>query len=103
MLNHVTSEHLRPLLKRPSLLYLPDGSALPIQVQRLQDAPKANMPQTTRAAFSVLLDSLEPTDFVDGLCRLPLAGQACLENVFVSRVPAMGRDEQRGYFCIVFN
>jgi hypothetical protein len=102
MLNLVTPEHFRPLLNRTSVLYLPDGSALPIQIQRLDDAPQASMPGSPRGAFSVLLNSLEPTDFVDGLCRLPLA-DTCLEHVFVSREPAMGRDAQRGYFCIVFN
>ncbi|OPA94818.1 hypothetical protein BFW87_12210 [Pseudomonas fluorescens] len=102
MLNLVTPEHFRPLLDRTSVLYLPDGSALPIQVQSLTDAPKATFPGSPRGAFRVLLESLEPTDFVDGLCRLPLAA-ACLEDVFVSREPAMGRDSGRGYFCIVFN
>ncbi|AQY63634.1 MULTISPECIES: hypothetical protein [Pseudomonas] len=102
MLNLVTPEHFRPLLARTSVLYLPDGSALPIQIQQVTDAPKASVPGSPRTAFSVLLDSLEPTDFVDGLCRLPLA-QTCLEQVFVSREPAMGRDNARGYFCIVFN
>ena len=102
MLNLVTLEHFRPLLERTSVLYLPDGSALPIQVQRLTDAPKASLPGSPRGAFSVLLKSLVPTDFIDGLCRLPLA-DTCLEHVFVSREPAMGRDAGRGYFCIVFN
>ncbi|MGB3124231.1 MAG: hypothetical protein WBB95_10510 [Pseudomonas sp.] len=102
MLNLVTLEHFRPLLERTSVLYLPDGSALPIQVQRLTDAPKASLPGSPRGAFSVLLESLVPTDFIDGLCRLPLA-DTCLEHVFVSREPAMGRDAGRGYFCIVFN
>ncbi|WP_395609759.1 hypothetical protein [Pseudomonas sp. B22129] len=102
MLNLVTPEHFRPLLDRTSVLYLPDGSALPIQVQSLTDAPKATVPGSPRGAFRVLLESLAPTDFVDGLCRLPLTN-ACLEDVFVSREPAMGRDSGRGYFCIVFN
>lgn len=102
MLNLVTLEHFRPLLNHTHVLYLPDGSALPVQIRHLSDAPNANVPGGSRGAFSVLLHSLEPTDFVDGLCRLPLA-DTCLEHVFVSREPAMGRDEQRGYFCIVFN
>ncbi|PIB40740.1 hypothetical protein AOA59_26910 [Pseudomonas sp. 2822-15] len=102
MLNLVTPEHFRPLLNRTSVLYLPDGSALPIQVQSLTDAPKASLPGSPRGAFRVLLESLTPTTFVDGLCRLPLEAN-CLEPVFVSREPAMGRDSQRGYFCIVFN
>ena len=102
MLNQITSEHFRPLLNCDSMLYLPDGSALPIRIQRLTDAPRATLPGSPREAFSVLLDSLEPTDFVDGLCRLPLM-ETCLEQVFVSREPAMGRNKERGYFCIVFN
>lgn len=102
MLNLMTLNHFQPLLNQTSVLYLPDGSALPIQIQRLTHAPKASLPGGSRTAFSVLLESLVPTDFVDGLCRLPM-GDTCLENVFVSREPAMGRDTQRGYFCIVFN
>lgn len=102
MLNLVTLEHFRPLLARTSVLYLPDGSALPIQVQSLRETPDATLPGALRGAFSVRLSSLGPTDFVDGLCRLPLPG-ATLEQVFVSREPAMGRDSERGYFCIVFN
>lgn len=102
MLNLVTPEHFRPLLERASVLYLPDGSALPVKIQSLTDAPKASMPGSSRAAFRVLLESLTPTDFIDGLCCLPLM-DTCLEHVFVSREPAMGRDSQRGYFCIVFN
>ncbi|MBD9458378.1 hypothetical protein IB241_11840 [Pseudomonas sp. PDM05] len=102
MLNLVTLEHFRPLLAQPSVLYLPDGSALQIQVQGLRPAPEARLPGTAREGFSVSLNSLGPTDFVDGLCRLPLP-DVCLEHVFVSREPAMGRDGERGYFCIVFN
>ncbi|WLH79532.1 hypothetical protein PSH81_00740 [Pseudomonas sp. FP2335] len=102
MLNLVTLEHFRPLLAQPSVLYLPDGSALQIQVQGLRPAPEASLPGSAREGFSVSLNSLGPTDFVDGLCRLPLP-DVCLEHVFVSREPAMGRDGERGYFCIVFN
>jgi hypothetical protein len=102
MLNMVTPEHFRPLLEGTAVLYLPDGSALPIQMQSLTETPKATLPGSPRGAFRVLLESLVPTDFVDGLCRLPLADD-CLEQVFVSREPAMGRDSERGYFCIVFN
>ncbi|WP_248732345.1 hypothetical protein [Pseudomonas sp. MWU13-2517] len=102
MLNLITPEHFQPLLNQTGVLHLPDGCALPIQIQQLTYAPKASLPGSPRTAFSVLLESLVPTDFVDGLCRLPLA-DTCLENVFVSREPAMGRDTQRGYFCIVFN
>ncbi|VVN40249.1 hypothetical protein PS664_05366 [Pseudomonas fluorescens] len=102
MLNLVTSEHFRPLLAGSSTLYLPDGSALPIQIERVREAPQATLPHNPRGAFSVLFSSLGPTDFVDGLCCLPLP-DVCLEQVFVSREPAMGRNAERGYFCIVFN
>ncbi|MCK6191123.1 MULTISPECIES: hypothetical protein [unclassified Pseudomonas] len=102
MLNLITPEHFRPLLGHNSVLYLPDGSALPIQVQSVREAPRATLPGSARGAFSVLLNSLGPTDFVDGLCHLPLP-ETNLDPVFVSREPAMGRDAERGYFCIVFN
>lgn len=101
MLNQVTCAQFRPMLERTSLLYLPDGSSLPIQVRSLRDS-SVTLPGL-RKAFSVLLESLGPTDFVDGLCHLPMPDGTCLEQVFVSREPAMGRDKERGYFCIVFN
>jgi hypothetical protein len=102
MLNLVTLEHFRPLLAQPSVLYLPDGSALEIQVQGLRPAPQSGLPGSVREGFSVALSSLGPTNFVDGLCHLSLPDMS-LEHVFVSREPAMGRDAERGYFCIVFS
>lgn len=103
MLSHVTAEDFRALLNKPLALYLPDGSTLTIQIRSIRQSPSACLPGNPRMAFSVTLNSLEPTDFVDGLCRLPLSDSVCLEQVFVSREPAMGRDDGRGYFSIVFN
>jgi hypothetical protein len=53
--------------------------------------------------FSVEFNSLKPTEFVDGLCSLELPELGQVENIFVSRVPAMGRDPDVGYFYIAFN
>ncbi|WP_347903102.1 hypothetical protein [Pseudomonas purpurea] len=103
MLQLVKSEHFQPLLGKPCSLSLPDGSVMPIQIESIKDTPQARMPNSTRMPFSVELNSLAPTSFVDGLCELELPGFGCLKGVFVSRIPAMGRDPTLGYFFIAFN
>lgn len=103
MLQLVQSEHFQPLLGKICALSLPDGSAIDIQIESIKDTPQARMPNSTRMPFSVELNSLEPTFFVDGLCALELPGFGRLEDVFVSRIPAMGRDPTLGYFFIAFN
>ncbi|MFJ3486911.1 DUF6916 family protein [Pseudomonas sp. NPDC090202] len=103
MLQHVTGEHFRPLLDQPCPLHLPDGSQLPIQIESVDERPRSRLSQDHRISFNVQLRSLAPTDFIDGLCSLDLPGAQRLENLFVSREPAMGRDERFGYYCIVFN
>lgn len=102
MLEHVTREHFQPLLNQPCPLLLPDGTQLSIEIQAIEERPRSHLPESARMAFSVMLRSLEPTDFVDGLCSLDVPGER-LNNVFVSREPAMGRDANLGYYCIVFN
>ncbi|RMM08089.1 hypothetical protein ALQ84_101978 [Pseudomonas caricapapayae] len=53
--------------------------------------------------FNVSLESLEPSAFVDGSCSVELPALGLLRDVFVSRVPALGRDESLAYYCISFN
>ncbi|WP_017902361.1 hypothetical protein [Pseudomonas asplenii] len=103
MLQHVSSEHFQPLLDQPSLLHLPDGSQLQVRIEAIGLRPKAQLPEISRMPFTVQLHSLQPTDFVDGLCSLELPQTGLLEGIFVSREPALGRDPALGYFNIVFN
>lgn len=103
MLQTVQSEHFQPLMGQPCTLTLPDGSVMPIRIESIRDTPGARMPNSSRMPFSVELSSLEPTSFVDGLCELELPAFGRLQGVFVSRVPAMGRDPTLGYFFIAFN
>ncbi|QXI28709.1 hypothetical protein [Pseudomonas vanderleydeniana] len=103
MLQHVSSEHFQSLLDQPCPLYLPDGSQLQILIEAIEPRPKAQLPEMSRVPFNVQLHSLHPTDFVDGLCNLELPGIGLLEGIFVSREPALGRDQALGYFNIVFN
>ncbi|MBJ2347575.1 MULTISPECIES: DUF6916 family protein [Pseudomonas] len=103
MLQHVHSRHFQPLLGQTSHLTLPDGSCLPVRIETLEEAPRAKMPSNERMPFSVEFNSLESTDFVDGLCALEVPELGRLEGVFVSRVPPMGRDPGVGYFYIAFN
>jgi hypothetical protein len=51
----------------------------------------------------VQLRSLQPTDFIDGLCALELPQLGRVEAIFVSREPPLGRDPALGYFNIIFN
>lgn len=103
MLQAVHSHHFQPLLGQTSHLTLPDGSCLPVRIETLEETPRAKMPNTERMPFSVALNSLEATEFVDGLCALDVPELGRLEGVFVSRVPPMGRDPTVGYFYIAFN
>ncbi|CAN1593687.1 hypothetical protein LOY35_01035 [Pseudomonas sp. B21-028] len=103
MLQAVHSHHFQPLLGQTSHLTLPDGSCLPVRIETLEHAPRAKMPHTERMPFSVEFNSLQATDFVDGLCALEVPELGRLEGVFVSRIPPMGRDPAVGYFYIAFN
>ncbi|KIH80691.1 DUF6916 family protein [Pseudomonas batumici] len=103
MLQQVSSEHFQALVNQPCPLHLPDGSQLPIQVEAIELRPQSRLPENTRTPFNVLLRSLGPTDFVDGLCTLELPQLGRVDAVFVSREPALGRDPALGYFSIIFN
>ncbi|WP_210642300.1 MULTISPECIES: hypothetical protein [unclassified Pseudomonas] len=103
MLEQVHSRHFQPLLGQTSSLTLPDGSSLPVRIESLEETPRSKMPNTERIPFSVEFNSLESTDFVDGLCALQVPELGRLEGVFVSRIPPMGRDPALGYFYIAFN
>lgn len=103
MLQKVHSHHFQALLGQTRSLTLPDGHSLEVRIEHLEETPKAKMPNTERMPFNVQLNSLEDTAFVDGLCDLDIPELGRLEGVFVSRVPAAGRDPTRGYFCITFN
>ncbi|MBV4460985.1 hypothetical protein KVG96_23780 [Pseudomonas sp. COR58] len=103
MLQSVQNHHFQALLGQTGTLHLPDGSALAIHIRHYEEIPSAKLRHSERMPFSLEFDSLEPTDFVDGLCALELPELGRVDDIFVSRVPPMGRDPQLGYFCISFN
>lgn len=103
MLQTVRSQHFEALLGRIGTLHLPDGSTLQVHIGQLEENPLAKMRYSERMPFSVELSSLTPTGFVDGLCALELPELGRVQDIFVSRVPPMGRDPQLGYFHITFN
>lgn len=103
MLQQVSNEHFLALLNQPCPLHLPDGSQLPVQIDSVDSRPQARLPESPRLPFNVQLRSLQPTDFVDGLCALELPQLGRVEAIFVSREPALGRDPALGYFNIIFN
>ncbi len=103
MLQNVTVEHFRALLGNPCSLQLDDSSQLPITISSVDEKPLARLSDNERLPFSVSLNSLAPSTFVDGLCAIELPELGKLEDVFVSRVPPMGRDANLAYYCISFN
>ncbi|MCY0111070.1 MULTISPECIES: hypothetical protein [Pseudomonas] len=103
MLQSVQSQHFQALLGRIGTLHLPDGSTLQVHIGQLEENPSAKMRYSERMPFSVELNSVEPTEFVDGLCALELPELGRVQGIFVSRVPPMGRDPQLAYFHITFN
>jgi len=103
MLEQVQNQHFQTLLGQTTTLRLPDGSELPIHIDSLEQKPRSQLPNSERVPFGVGFNSLEPTEFVDGLCAMELPGLGAVQNIFVSRVPAMGRDPAVGYFHIAFN
>jgi len=103
MLQQVQHQHFQTLLGKTGTLRLPDGSELPIHIDSLEESPRSRMPNSERMPFVVEFNSLQSTEFVDGLCALELPDLGYVEDIFVSRVPAMGRDPGVGYFYIAFN
>ena len=103
MLQQVSSEHFQLLMKQHCPLHLPDGSLLPIEIETITLRPQSRLPESSRMPFNVVLRSLEPTEFVDGLCALELPQLGRVDAVFVSREPPLGRDPALGYFNIAFN
>lgn len=103
MLQLIQQEHFQFLLGKVTPLFLPDGSTLPIVIESNSLRPKSQLPGDKRMPFSVSMHTLEPTQFVDGLCAIELPDFGRVEDIYVSREPAMGRDPSLGYFNIVFN
>lgn len=103
MLQNVAVEHFRVLLGTRCILQLEDGTQLPIAISSIDEKPQARLSDNERLPFSVSLDSLEPSTFVDGLCAIEVPELGKLEGVFVSRVPPLGRDANLAYYCISFN
>ncbi|CAM3046649.1 hypothetical protein BZK31_09645 [Pseudomonas floridensis] len=103
MLNEVTVDDFRAVLGTVCTLQLRDGSQLPVNVSSVAEKPQARLAQDSRLPFNVSLSSLAPSGFVDGTCAFELPEVGLLQEVFVSRVPPMGRDESLAYYCISFN
>ena len=103
MLQTLQSQDFQTLPGQNGTLYLPDGSTLAIHIEHFEEVPSARMRHSERMPFSLALKSLAPTDFIDGLCGLQVPELGRVDDIFVSRTPAMGRDPAVGYFCISFS
>ncbi|GLS06307.1 hypothetical protein GCM10007860_34850 [Chitiniphilus shinanonensis] len=102
MLHRIEASHFQPLVGTTCTLALPDGRALAVRVEQVDLKPLSQMPGS-RMPFAVALTAPDGTDFVHGPCALDLPALGRLEGMFVSRVPALGRDERAAYFQVVFN
>lgn len=103
MLRSIESQQFQALLEHTTQLHLPDGQVLEVRVESVSENPRARMPESPRMPFSVALSSLAPSEFVHGLCAIELADRQRLEGLFVSRVPALGRNPELAYLDLVFN
>ncbi len=102
MLDKISVEYFQQWLGTPCALKADSGHELTVVISSVDEKPQARMPGA-RMPFSVSVDSQHPTDFVDGLCDLELGGMKELGQVFVSRVPPLGRDPNLAYYHISFN
>lgn len=103
MLNTITLEHFRQIQGTTCVLQLDDGSALPVTIDDVREKPLARMSDTSRMPFTVTMTSLAPSEFIDGQCTIELPDAGHVPGIFVSRVPALGRDESLAYYHISFN
>lgn len=102
MLHQIEASHFQPLVGATCALALPDGRELTVLVERVDLKPLSQMPGS-RMPFAVAMTAPGGSDFVHGPCALDLLGPGRVEGLFVSRVPALGRDEHAAYFQVVFN
>lgn len=102
MLEKITVENFQPLLGTICSLRTSNGNEVQVVISSVDEKPLARMPEA-RMPFSVSINSLQPSDFIDGLCSVELAGVGALEQLFVSRVPPLGRDPNLAYYHISFN
>jgi hypothetical protein len=106
MLDRLEASHFVPLLAQTQQLILSDGSTLAVRVDSVSEHPRSRMPGAPaerRTPFSVTLTALEPTTFIDGLCTIELPDAGRVEDVWIGRMAALGRDHAGAYFQIVFN
>lgn len=106
MLDRLDASHFIPLLEQPQQLAFPDGSTLTVRVDSVRENPAARMPLAPadqRLPFTVTLTALEPTTFIDGMCAIDLPGLGQVQDIWIGRMAALGRDHAGAYFQIVFN
>lgn len=103
MLNAITIEHFRQIEGTTCVLQLSDNSTLPVTIDEVREKPLARMSDNSRMPFQVTMTSLAPSEFIDGQCVIELPQVGPVQGIFVSRVPALGRDENLAYYHISFN
>ncbi|WP_434632140.1 hypothetical protein [Chromobacterium sp. CV08] len=111
MLDTLRSEDFAPLLGHCCRFCAAPWPEVELQVQSILQKPRSQVPGREgceRTPFVVELVATASTDMVDGVgtLRLPATDDLparTLENVWISRTGAMGRDRRYCYFQLPFN
>ncbi|QEL57005.1 DUF6916 family protein [Chromobacterium paludis] len=111
MLNTLRSEDFQPLIGQACRFQAPQQAEIELRIQAVRDKPLSQVPgweTEQRMPFVVELVASETTQLVDavGRLRLPASGtqpERVLEDVWISRTGAMGRDRSLYYFQLPFN
>ncbi len=111
MLNQLCREDFVPLIGQVCHFRVPELVELELQIQSVRQKPLSQVPgweAEQRTPFVVELIAVGTTPLVDavGHLQLPAAEnqpERTLENVWISRTGAMGRDRQYCYFQLPFN
>lgn len=111
MLDTLSSEDFTPLLGQCCRFRAAPWPEVELQVQSIRQKPLSQVPgreESERMPFVVELVATADTELVDavGQLQLPAAGELparTLDNVWISRTGAMGRDRRYCYFQLPFN
>ncbi|UDM17747.1 hypothetical protein [Vogesella sp. XCS3] len=109
MLANIQAEDFMPLLGQPCLMCNEQFAAgITLHIQAIRLRPLAQLPGSARSPFVVELAMPEPAPMGDlqGQLRLPAAvggPEITLDEVWVGRVAAAGRDPAWAYFQLPFN
>ncbi|AXE29659.1 hypothetical protein DK842_06965 [Chromobacterium phragmitis] len=111
MLDTLSCEDFAPLIGHSCRFQAHPLPELELKVQSIRQKPLSQVPGregVERTPFVVELVAASQTDLVDAVGRLSLPAvgalpERTLDNVWISRTGAMGRDRSHCYFQLPFN